>query len=206
LLQRFTEINLNNIPYYHFQIGKFADCPDVILSNTGYTGSGGFELYFKNEFAKKIWNQIFFNNDFVEPIGLAARDTLRLDMGYCLYGNDIDEKISPIEAGLSWIVKMNKDFVGKDVISYQISEGINRRLVGFILKDKGIPRKEYKIFNKHELNIGFVTSGTMSPSIRKGVGMGYVSESESHIGNHIFIDIRGKHLKAKIVKRPFYES
>ena len=206
LLQRFTDIDLQKIPYYTFQVGQFAGCQDVVISNTGYTGSGGFELYFKKEFSEIIWSQIFSTSESVEPIGLAARDTLRLEMGYCLYGNDLSEEISPLEAGLSWIVKMNKNFIGKESLRQQIEKGLNRSLVGFILEEKGIPRKDYEIYNSNNVKIGVVTSGTMSPSIRKGLGMGYVIKSESAIGNFIFISIREKKIKAKIVKRPFYEK
>ncbi|MAZ58278.1 MAG: glycine cleavage system protein T [Flavobacteriales bacterium] len=205
LLQRFTDINLKNIPYYNFQVGQFAGCEGVVVSNTGYTGSGGFELYFKKEFAEIIWSKIFSTSEFVEPVGLAARDTLRLEMGYCLYGNDLSEEITPLEAGLSWIVKMNKNFIGKDVLIKQMENGLNRCLIGFVLEEKGVPRKDYEIFNINNVKIGIVTSGTMSPSLRKGLGMGYVIKSESNIDNFIFISIRGKKIKAKIVKRPFYE-
>jgi aminomethyltransferase len=206
LLQRFTDIDLQKIPYYTFQVGQFAGCQDVVISNTGYTGSGGFELYFKKEFSEIIWSQIFSTSESVEPIGLAARDTLRLEMGYCLYGNDLSEEITPLEAGLSWIVKMNKNFIGKESLSQQIEKGLKRSLIGFVLEEKGIPRKDYEIYNSNNVKIGVVTSGTMSPSIRKGLGMGYVIKSESTIGNFIFISIREKKIKAKIVKRPFYEK
>ena len=206
LLQRFTDINLKNIPYYNFQTGQFAGCEGVVFSNTGYTGSGGFELYFHKEFSEIIWNEIFSTSEFVEPIGLAARDTLRLEMGYCLYGNDLSEETTPLEAGLSWIVRMNKNFIGKDALMLQKEKGLNRCLVGFLLEEKGVPRKDYVIYNSNNVKIGSVTSGTMSPSIRKGLGMGYVIKSESNIGNYIFICIRGKNIKAKIIKRPFYEK
>ncbi|MAQ70327.1 MAG: glycine cleavage system protein T [Flavobacteriales bacterium] len=206
LLQRFTDINLQNLPYYTFQVGQFAGCEDVIFSNTGYTGSGGFELYFKKEFAAIIWNALFSTNEFVEPIGLAARDTLRLEMGYCLYGNELSDEITPLEAGLSWIVKMNKNFLGQDSLTQQIEKGVNKCLIGFCLEEKGVPRKDYEIYNSKNVKIGIVTSGTMSPSIKKGLGMGYVMRSDSHIGNSIFIGIRGKKIKATIVKRPFYEK
>ena len=205
LLQKLTNINLEEIPYYSFKIGKFADCPDIIISNTGYTGSGGFELYMDKEFGEKIWHMLFLNNDIIEPIGLAARDTLRLEMGYCLYGNDIDESKSPVEAGLSWIVKTNKEFIGKEIVLDHMSEGVSDCLIGFILLERGIPRKEYKILNRQKSIIGVVTSGTMSPSLKKGLGMGYVCIEESYIGNSIFIVIRNKQIKAQIVKRPFYE-
>ena len=206
ILQELTSINLKNIPYYTFKIGNIDDCNEVIISNTGYTGSGGFELYFDKQFAFQIWNSIFKNNDVLKPIGLAARDTLRLEMGYCLYGNDIDESRSPIEAGLSWIVSMNKEFIGKSVIQDKLKQGVSECLVGFILQDKGIPRKGYEIIAKNGNRIGLVTSGTISPVFKKGFGMGYVLVGESQIGNDIYIVIRDKKIKANIVKRPFYEK
>jgi aminomethyltransferase len=206
LLQQFTNLNLKKIPYYSFKSGQFANCEDIIISKTGYTGCLGFEIYMKKEFSKIIWTTLFNHNSILEPIGLAARDTLRLEMGYCLYGNDINEDISPIEAGLSWIVKMNTDFIGKNILLPQISQGVKKCLIGFILEERGVPRRAYEILNNNHSVIGFVTSGTMSPSLKKGLGMGYVVVKESYIGNSIFILIRNKKIKAKIVKRPFYEK
>ncbi|MBF25414.1 MAG: glycine cleavage system protein T [Flavobacteriales bacterium] len=204
ILQKVTSLNLNSIPYYTFKIGDIDQCHDVIISNTGYTGSGGFELYFNKEYALSIWNSIFQNNEIVQPIGLAARDTLRLEMGYCLYGNDINESRSPIEAGLSWIVSMKKEFIGKSVIKNQLKNGIDECLVGFILKEKGIPRKGYEMISKNGNRIGTVTSGSMSPVFKKGFGMGYILLEESKIGNEFYIVIRDKKIRASIVKRPFY--
>ena len=206
VLQPFTDINLNNIPYYSFKMGSFASCSDVIISNTGYTGSGGFELYMDKKHAEHIWKKLFTNNDELQPIGLAARDTLRLEMGYCLYGNDLQEDINPIEAKLSWIVHMEKDFIGKKALLAYVSDNSSKCLVGFVLEDRGIPRKNYEIFNKNSNKIGYVTSGTMSPSLKLGLGMGYVLKKDASIGNQIFICVRGKHLKAKIVKMPFYDK
>lgn len=204
LLQYLTPVNLESIAYYKFKIGVFADCEDIIISNTGYTGAGGFELYMNKEDCEQIWNQLFSTSIDLEPIGLAARDTLRLEMGYCLYGNDISEETSPIEAGLSWIVKLNKNFIGKKNVSQQLSKGVGRKLIAFILIDKGIPRQGYKIFNSDNKLIGEVTSGTMSPSLNKSIGMGYVLLSEAFEGNKIFLAIRNKQIKAIVVNRPFY--
>ena len=206
LLQKLTSIDLNHIPYYSFKIAKLAGCDDVIISNTGYTGSGGFELYMKHTDALNIWESLFQNSNLLEPIGLAARDTLRLEMGYCLYGNDITENTSPIEAQLAWIVKLTKEFIGKKVIEKQLSEGVSKVLIGFILEERGIPRKDYDILNIKEEIIGKVTSGTMSPSLNKAIGMGYVNIEESGLETTIFILIRDKKVRARIVKRPFYEK
>lgn len=205
MLQKSTAINLKEIPYYHFVIGSFAGIENVIISNTGYTGAGGFELYVKNEDAQKVWNNLFeigveYN---IQPIGLGARDTLRLEKGFCLYGNDIDDTTSPIEAGLGWITKFNHDFVN---IAYHKAIKENKptkRLVGFKMIDKGIPRQHYEIKDAGGNNIGEVTSGTMSPSLNLGIGMGYVGSEFSGIGNEIYIDIRGKLLKAEVSKMPF---
>tara|TARA_B100001250_G_scaffold374692_1_gene361689 strand:- start:87 stop:911 length:825 start_codon:yes stop_codon:yes gene_type:complete len=207
VLQKLTNIDLKNISYYSFKIGEFADCQDVIISNTGYTGSGGFEIYLEKKFASKIWNSLFSDNDILEPIGLAARDTLRLEMGYCLYGNDINASRSPIEAGLSWIVDMKKDFIGKDVIKQHIELGVKEKLIGFLMEERGIPRKDYKILDNQGSEIGLVTSGTISPIFKKGFGMGYILKDHiDHPHNPIFINIRGNKIKAKIVKPPFYEK
>lgn len=206
VLQKLTNIDLNNISYYSFKIGEFAGCQDIIVSNTGYTGSGGFEIYLDKKFATQIWNNLFIDNSILEPIGLAARDTLRLEMGYCLYGNDINDFRSPIEAGLSWIVDMKKDFIGKKIIDQQIKLGVKEKLIGFLMEERGIPRKDYHILNQKGDTIGVVTSGTLSPLLKTGLGMGYVLTDSAHVNTPIFISIRGKKIKAKIVKTPFYEK
>ena len=206
LLQNLTPISLDSIPYYKFKIGRLADCEDVIISRTGYTGAGGFEIYMKQEYAEIIWKKIFSINQDIQPIGLAARDTLRLEMGYCLYGNDITEEITPVEAGLSWIVKINTNFIGKSSIVKQIENGVTKKLVGFLLQERGVPRQGYEILDINHQIIGKVTSGTISPSLNQPLGMGYVITEEASIGNNILIKIRNKTLKAIIVKRPFYEE
>ena len=209
-LQKLTDINLDEIPYYTFKTGEFAGIDDVIISATGYTGSGGFELYMKNEDAGKIWEAIFqAGKEFdIKPIGLAARDTLRLEMGFCLYGNDIDDTTSPIEAGLGWITKLvdTNNFIDKQFLINQKEEGVSRRLKGFELIDKGIPRKAYEIFDSEGNKIGVVTSGTMSPVLKKGIGMGYLNKGFTKLDTEIFIKVRKKMLKAKVVKLPFYKK
>jgi len=205
-LQKLTNINLSEIKYYTFATGSIAGFDDVIISATGYTGSGGFELYFRNEIAAQMWNAIFEAGDEfgIKPIGLAARDTLRLEMGYCLYGNDIDDTTSPIEAGLSWITKFNgHHFIDKDFLLMQQQEGVERKLRGFEMIDRGIPRHHYELTDKDGNVIGHVTSGTMSPVLNKGIGMAYVHKAYSAIGTEVFLNVRGKALKAKIVKMPF---
>jgi aminomethyltransferase len=207
-LQSLTSLDLFKMKYYNFQIGTFAGVENVIVSATGYTGSGGFEIYFKNGDAEKIWNAIFKAGvDFgIKPIGLAARDTLRLEMGFCLYGNDINDTTSPIEAGLGWITKFSKDFVNAEMLKKQKEEGITKKLVAFEITEKGIPRHGYEIVNEKGEVIGEVTSGTMSPSLKKGIGMGYVTKELSKIGTPIFIQIRNKAILASIVKLPFYKG
>ena len=205
-LQKLTDINLSEIKYYTFVTGSIAGFDDVIISATGYTGSGGFELYFRNEIAEQIWNAIFeAGAEFgIKPIGLAARDTLRLEMGYCLYGNDIDDTTSPIEAGLCWITKFNGHyFIDKDFLLMQSREGVERKLRGFEMIDRGIPRHDYELTDKDGNVIGRVTSGTMSPVLNKGIGMGYVNKAYSAIGTKVYLNVRNKMLKAKIVKMPF---
>lgn len=205
-LQKLTGINLSEIKYYTFVTGAIGGVNDVIISATGYTGSGGFELYFYNEFAEQMWNVIFeAGAEFgIKPIGLAARDTLRLEMGYCLYGNDIDDTTSPIEAGLGWITKFNGHyFIDKDLLLMQSREGVQRKLRGFEMIDRGIPRHDYELTDKDGNVIGRVTSGTMSPVLNKGIGMGYVNKAYSAIGTEVFVKIREKLLKAKVVKLPF---
>jgi len=205
-LQKLTDINLSEIRYYTFVTGSIAGFDDVIISATGYTGSGGFELYFRNEIAEQMWNKIFeAGAEFgIKPIGLAARDTLRLEMGFCLYGNDIDDTTSPIEAGLGWITKFNGHyFIDKDLLLMQKQEGVERKLRGFEMIDRGIPRHDYELTDKDGNIIGRVTSGTMSPVLNKGIGMAYVHKAYSAIGTEVFMNVRNKMLKAKIVKMPF---
>ena len=204
LLQKLTPVNLSEIPYYHFAVGEFAGVKNVILSNTGYTGAGGFELYFYPEHAVQIWNALFdTGKEFgIKPIGLGARDTLRLEKGYCLYGNDIDDTTSPIEAGLGWITKFveGKNFIDRPLLEKQKAEGTFRKLVRFELIEKGIPRQGYDIVNGQDEIIGRVTSGTMLPESRIGIGMGYVNAPYFKNGEPIFIKIRNKNMEAKIVK------
>ena len=206
-LQKLTDVDLNSIPYYSFKVGKFAGIDDVIISATGYTGAGGFELYLYNEHATEIWKAIFnAGEEFgIKPIGLGARDTLRLEMGYCLYGNDIDDSTSPIEAGLGWITKFtpDKNFIDKDILSHQKETGTSRRLRGFKMIDRGIPRHGYEIADSEGKIIGSVTSGSISPVLGVGIGMGYLKSEFSEIGTEIFILIREKFLKAEVVKIPF---
>jgi len=208
LLQNFTEINLSKIKFYHFETGTFAGFNDIIISATGYTGSGGFELYVPNNIAEDIWDLIFKSNSQfgVLPAGLAARDTLRLEMGYCLYGNDINDNTSPISAGLDWVTKFTKAFVGDDIIKKAKLEGTESKLIAFELLDKGIPRKDYEIEDVDGNLIGQVTSGTMGPSVIKAIGMGYVKSEHSNLGSKIFIKIRNKSISAEIIKLPFYKS
>ena len=208
VIKKLTDVDVENMKYYTFETGQLAGKDGVIISATGYTGSGGFELYFKNEDAEDIWNAVMeAGEEFgILPCGLAARDTLRLEMGFCLYGNDIDDTTSPIEAGLSWITKTNKDFIGKDVILKHKKEGAPRKLVGFEMLEKAVPRHGYSIVNAEGEEIGVVTSGTMSPSLGKGIGMGYVPSGMAKEGNEIYIQIRKKRVAAQIVKVPFYKG
>jgi len=207
ILQPLTEMDIMNLKYYTFVKGKFDGVDNVLVSATGYTGAGGVEIYFRNEDgnAEKIWNSIFEigGPQGLKPIGLAARDTLRLEMGYCLYGNDIDDTTSPLEAGLGWITKFTKDFVARDIIQKQKEEGIKRKLVGFEMIDKGIARHHYEICNAEGRQIGYVTSGTQSPSLNKAIGMGYVEIGSSSLDSVIYIKVRDKLLQAKVVKIPF---
>jgi aminomethyltransferase len=206
-MQALTPIDLSAIKYYHFEVAEFAGIPNVIISATGYTGSGGFEIYCKNSEAQQVWDKVFEAgaNYGIKPIGLAARDTLRLEMGFCLYGNDIDDTTSPLEAGLGWITKFTKEFIDKDFLQKQKEQGVSRKLVAFELVDKGIPRHDYEIANAEGKIIGKVTSGTMAPSVKKAIGMGYVETAYTSEGSEIFIVIRDKHIKAKVVKLPFYK-
>ncbi len=204
-LQKLTDVDLKSVSYYSFAKGKLAGVDDVIISATGYTGAGGFELYFDKQLSLKIWDAIFeAGKEFdIKPIGLAARDTLRLEMGFCLYGNDIDDTTSPLEAGLGWITKFSKDFNNKDFLLKQKEEGLQRKLIGFEMIDKGIPRHDYPIVDASGNKIGKVTSGTMSPSLKKAIGMGYVTMPFSKPGSEIFIEIRNSSVKAQVVKMPF---
>jgi len=207
ILQKLTNINLSDIKFYTFVTGEFAGSKNVIISATGYTGAGGFELYFKNDCAERIWKAIFEAGEGfdLKPAGLGARDTLRLEMGYCLYGNDIDDTTSPIEAGLGWITKFNNGrcFVDRDFLIMQKNEGVTRKLRGFVLKERGIPRKDYEVINSEGSLIGRVTSGTLSPLLSKGIGMGYIAREYSAFGTIIFVKIRKKVIPAEIVKLPF---
>ncbi|MCB0804549.1 MAG: glycine cleavage system aminomethyltransferase GcvT [Bacteroidales bacterium] len=209
-MQKLTDEAVVDMEYYTFKVLNFGGVNDVIFSTTGYTGAGGCEIYFENQHAEKIWKRVFeAGEEFdIKPIGLGARDTLRLEMGFCLYGNDITDSTSPLEAGLGWITKLNdnNNFIDKDFLLKQKEEGLKRRLRGFEMIDKGIPRPHYEILSKDGNLIGEVTSGTMSPSLGKAIGMGYVSSEFAGFDNDIFIRIRNKLLKAKIVKIPFYKS
>ncbi len=207
-MQSLTSVNLSEIKFYTFKIAAFAGIENIIISATGYTGSGGFEIYCKNEDAAQVWKKVFeAGNDFgIKPIGLAARDTLRLEMGYCLYGNDIDDTTSPLEAGLGWITKFTKDFINSDALAKQKEHGLERKLVGFELDERGIPRQGYDIVDGNGNSIGNVTSGTMSPSLKKGIGMGYVPKTLSKSGSKIYIQVRKKAIPATVVKLPFYKG
>lgn len=208
-MQSLTSIDLAAIKYYHFEVADFAGIEHTIISATGYTGSGGFEIYCKNSEVEQIWDKVLeAGTDFgIKPIGLAARDTLRLEMGYCLYGNDIDDTTSPLEAGLGWITKLAKDdFVDKAFLAKQKEEGITRRLVAFEMVERGIPRHDYPILDSDGKAIGRVTSGTMSPSMNIGIGLGYVDVAHKAVDTEIAIEIRNKSVKAKIVKLPFYKK
>jgi len=206
-LQSLTDVDLASMEYYNFVKGQFAGIDNVIISATGYTGAGGFEIYFDNEHADLIWNAVFeAGNPFnIKPIGLAARDTLRLEMGFCLYGNDIDDTTSPIEAGLGWITKFTKAFTNSEALLAQKEAGVTRKLIGFELIDRGIPRHDYEIVDAEGNVIGRVTSGTQSPSLQKAIGMGYIDKASAKEGTEIFILIRNQKIKAKVVKFPFYK-
>ncbi|MCH4823026.1 glycine cleavage system aminomethyltransferase GcvT [Gramella lutea] len=207
-MQSLTDIDLVNMKFYTFEMGTFANVDKVIVSATGYTGSGGFEIYFRNEDAEQIWDAVMnAGKDFgIKPIGLAARDTLRLEMGYCLYGNDIDDTTSPIEAGLGWITKFTKEFINSEELKKQKENGPARKLIAFELDERGIPRQGYDIVDENGKKIGVVTSGTMSPSLEKGIGLGYVPTEIAGVGNKISIQIRKKVVPATQVKLPFYKG
>lgn len=207
-MQSLTSVDLSAIKYYHFEVGEFAGVSDVIISATGYTGSGGFEIYVKNDHVEALWNRVFEAGAAfgIKPIGLAARDTLRLEMGFCLYGNDINDTTSPLEAGLGWITKFTKEFTNSEALKKQKEEGVTRKLVGFELTERGIPRHDYEITDKDGNIIGIVTSGTMAPSLNKGIGLGYVPAEYAAEGSQIFIRIRKNDIPAQVVKLPFYKK
>jgi aminomethyltransferase len=206
-LQKLTHVDLSTIPYYHFTYGTLAGVKNVLISNTGYTGAGGFEIYFPNEAGIAIWKAVFeAGAEFgIQPVGLGARDTLRLEMGFCLYGNDIDDTISPIEAGLSWVTKFTPDkhFPSRDLFERQKAEGVTKKRVGFEMRDKGFARHGYKLTDANGRVIGEVTSGSISPMSKIGIGMGYVETAFSKPGSDIFVNIRDRLLKAEVVKMPF---
>lgn len=208
VLQKLTDIDLSGIKFYHFAEGSFAGVDEVIVSGTGYTGSGGFELYVPNAVAEEVWHKIFEAGEpfGIKPIGLGARDTLRLEMGFCLYGNDIDDTTSPLEARLGWITKLNTNFVNADNLKKQKEAGISRQLSGFKMIDRGIPRQGYEIVDAEGNVIGLVTSGSQSPSLGYGIGMGYVKKEYAAPGSEIFIAVRNRQLKAEVVKMPFYQA
>ncbi|HYW96030.1 MAG TPA: glycine cleavage system aminomethyltransferase GcvT [Bacteroidales bacterium] len=207
ILQKITDLDLSKISYYSFVTGTIGGIDDVIISNTGYTGAGGFELYFYNEHGPALWDAIMKAGleEGIKPVGLAARDTLRLEMGFCLYGNDIDDTTSPIEAGLGWITKFsdNNQFIDRERLSAQKEDGVSRRLVAIEMIDRAIPRQHYEIASLHGEVIGEITSGTMSPVLKKGIGMGYVKAPFNTVGTELTVLVRKKALRAKVVKTPF---
>ncbi|MCF1191848.1 glycine cleavage system aminomethyltransferase GcvT [Mangrovimonas sp. AS39] len=207
-MQSLSSHDLSAITFYNFIVGDFAGIEHVIISATGYTGSGGFEIYCKNSEVKQVWDKVMeAGSSFgIKPIGLAARDTLRLEMGYCLYGNDIDDTTSPIEAGLGWITKFTKDFTNSEALKAEKEAGPKRKLIAFELDERGIPRHDYSIVDEQGNDIGHVTSGTMAPSLGKGIGLGYVVTEQASLGNKIFIQIRKNAVPASIVKLPFYKG
>ncbi len=207
-MQALTSVDLSTMAYYHFEIGDFAGIKDVIISATGYTGSGGFEIYCKNGEVEHIWNKVFEAGSAfgIKPIGLAARDTLRLEMGFCLYGNDINDTTSPLEAGLGWITKFTKEFTNSENLKKQKEAGVTKKLVAFEMQERAVPRHDYEIVDASGTPIGIVTSGTMSPSMNIGIGMGYVTIENSTIDSEIFIRIRKNDVPAKVVKLPFYKK
>jgi aminomethyltransferase len=207
-MQSLTSVDLSSIPYYNFVVGDFAGIEYVIISATGYTGSGGFEIYCKNSEVEQIWNKAFEAGAAfgIKPIGLAARDTLRLEMGFCLYGNDINDHTSPIEAGLGWITKFAKEFTNSENLKKQKETGVTKKLVAFEMQERAVPRHDYEIVDASGNLIGIVTSGTMSPSLNKGIGLGYVTTENSVLGNDIYIRIRKNEVPAKVVQLPFYKK
>lgn len=207
-LQPLTAIDLSAMRPYTFEKGTFADVPNVLISATGYTGSGGFEIYFPNTYSKETWDKIFDAGKSygIKPVGLGARDTLRLEMGYSLYGNDLNDITTPLEAGLGWITKFTKSFIGDEKLKQQKENGVEKLLVGFELLERGIPREGYAIHDAQGQAIGKVTSGTQSPTLSKGIGLGYVDTNFAVVGEEIYISVRNKQLKARIVKPPFYKK
>jgi len=207
-LQSLTDVPLSSMEYYSFKKGKFAGIDNVLISATGYTGAGGFELYFDAVHSEHIWDAVFKAGELfgIKPIGLGARDTLRLEMGFCLYGNDINDETSPLEAGLGWITKFTKDFVNSESLAQQKQNGIKRKLIGFEMIERGIPRHDYEIVDAEGSIIGKVTSGTQSPSLQKAIGLGYVKPEFAAVGTEIFISIRNNKVKAQVVKFPFYKA
>lgn len=207
-MQPLSSLDLSAIAYYHFEVGDFAGFDNVIISATGYTGSGGFEIYCKNSDVEQIWNKVFEAGAAygIKPIGLAARDTLRLEMGFCLYGNDINDTTSPLEAGLGWITKFTKEFTNSENLKKQKEAGVSRKLVGFEMQERAVPRHDYEIVDASGNVIGIVTSGTMSPSLNKGIGLGYVTTEHSALDSDIYIRIRKNDVPAKVVKLPFYKK
>ncbi len=207
-LQSLTDMTLSDMEYYTFKIGTFAGVENVVVSTTGYTGAGGFEIYFPNENANEMWDKIFAAGapQGIEPIGLGARDTLRLEMGFCLYGNDINDTTSPLEAGLGWITKFSAPFLNSENLKAQKEAGVTRKLVAFEMIDKGIPRHDYEIADASGNVVGVVTSGTQSPSLEKAIGLGYVPIAMTALGTEVFILVRGKSLKAVVVSLPFYKK
>lgn len=208
ILQKLTAVNLDEIPYYHFAKGVLAGCDNVLISNTGYTGSGGFEIYFENTHAVTIWNKLFEagSAEGLKPCGLGARDTLRLEMCFCLYGNDIDDNTTPLEAGLGWITKFTKEFTASSILLKQKEEGVKRKLIAFEVEGKGIPRKGYDLCCEEGNLIGYVTSGTQSPSLGKPIGMGYVKTEYAKPETKINLMVRDSSVEAKIIKGPFYKQ
>lgn len=206
-MQPLSSVDLSSIPFYSFVVADFAGIEYVIISATGYTGSGGFEIYCKNSEVEQVWNKVMQAGAAfgIKPIGLAARDTLRMEMGYCLYGNDINETTSPLEAGLGWITKFTKDFINSENLKKEKEAGLKRKLVAFELNERGIPRHDYEIVDADGKSIGIVTSGTMSPSLNKGIGLGYVSIDQADPGSIIYIQIRKNVIPATVVKLPFYK-
>jgi aminomethyltransferase len=207
-LQKLTAVNLSAMEYYTFQIGEMAGLPNIIISATGYTGAGGFEIYVRNEDSEKMWEAIFSaGEEFgIKPVGLGARDTLRLEKGFCLYGNDIDDATSPLDAGLGWVTKFTKDFINSAALKEQKASGVTKKLVGFEMIDRGIPRGHYELADADGNKLGEVTSGTQSPTLQKGIGMGYVPTAFSKPDTEIFVKVRDKMLKAKVVKLPFVKN
>ncbi|MGN7886785.1 glycine cleavage system aminomethyltransferase GcvT [Dyadobacter sp. 22481] len=207
-LQKLTDVELASMEYYTFKIGEMAGIKDIIISATGYTGAGGFEIYVKNEDAEKMWNAIFEAGAElgIKPVGLGARDTLRLEKAFCLYGNDIDDDTSPLEAGLGWVTKFTKDFINSEALKAQKDAGLKRKLIGFEMIDRGIPRGHYELCDAEGNKLGEVTSGTQSPTLQKGIGLGYVPSEFSKAGTEIFVKVRDRLLKAQIVKTPFVKN